>query len=167
MPWERGHSLARSVRRSQGWNGQPLSDEEVASLLGIRAVDLERSWAGSVAPVLGLAVREPENGIRLHFRKRNRAGLRFEAARLFCDELIAPDTDKWLPATDSRTSRQKIQRAFAAELLCPIDYLDEFLSGDYTQERIEDAAEHFGISPLAISSHLANNNRISRWANTL
>ena len=105
--------------------------------------------------------------MRLHFRKRNRAGLRFEAARLLCDELIAPDSDKWLPATDSRTSRQKIQRAFAAELLCPINSLDEFLSGDYTPERIEDAAEHFGISPLAISSHLANNNRISRWADAL
>ena len=105
--------------------------------------------------------------MRLHFRKRNRAGLRFEAARLLCDELIAPDGDQWLSATDSRTSRQKVQRAFAAQLLCPIEHLDEFLSGDYTQERIEDAAEHFGISPLAISSHLANNHRISRWANTL
>jgi hypothetical protein len=167
IPWERGHSLARTVRSSHGWNGQPLTDEEVASLLGIRAVDLRPSWIDSVAPVLGLAVRESENEIRLHFRKRNHAGLRFEAARLFCDELIAPDTDRWLPTTDSRTSRQKIQRAFAAELLCPINYLDEFLSGDYTQERIEDAAEHFGISPLAISSHLTNNNRVSHWANTL
>lgn len=167
MPWERGRSLARAVRKSQAWNGQPLSDEEVASLLGIRAVDLNHSWADSVAPVVGLAVRESGNEIRLHFRKRNRAGLRFEAARIFCDDLIAPDTDRWLPAIDSRTNRQKIQRAFAAELLCPINYLDEFLSGDYTQERIEDAAEHFGISPLAISSHLANNGRISRWANTI
>ena len=164
MPWERGRSLARSVRIRHGWNGQPLTDESVASLLGISVADLKPSWSDSAAPVLGLAIREPGNEMRLHFRKRNRAGLRFEAARLLCDELIAPDNDLWLPATDSRTSRQKIQRAFAAELLCPINSLDEFLSGDYTPERIEDAAEHFGISPLAISSHLANNNRISRWA---
>jgi hypothetical protein len=67
--------------------------------------------------------------------------------------------DQWLSATDSRTSRQKVQRAFAAQLLCPIEHLDEFLSGDYTQERIEDAAEHFGISPLAISSQLASGKR--------
>jgi hypothetical protein len=167
MPWERGRSLARDVRLSHGWNGQPLSDESVASLLGIRDSDLKPSWSDSAAPVVGLAIRESGNEMRLHFRKRNRAGRRFEAARLLCDELIAPDTDQWLSATDSRTSRQKVQRAFAAELLCPIENLDEFLSGDYTQERIEDAAEHFGISPLAISSHLANNKRISRWANTL
>jgi len=167
MPWERGRSLARDVRLSYGWNGQPLSDESVASLLGIREADLKPSRSDSVAPVVGLAVRESGNAMRLHFRKRNRAGLRFEAVRLLCDELIAPDSDQWLSATDSRTSRQKVQRAFAAQLLCPIEHLDEFLSGDYTQERIEDAAEHFGISPLAISSHLANNHRISRWANTL
>ena len=167
IPWERGRSLARAVRASHGWNGDPLSDESVASLLGIRKADWKPSWGDSAAPVLGLAIRESGNEMRLHFRKRNLAGLRFEVARLLCEELIAPDTDKWLPATGSRTSRQKIQRAFAAELLCPIESLDDFLSGDYTPERIEDAAERFGISPLAISSHLANHNRISRWANTL
>jgi hypothetical protein len=167
MPWERGRSLARAVRIRHGWDGQPLTDESVASLLGISGADLKPSWSDSAAPVLGLVIREPGNEMRLHFRKRNRAGLRFEAARLLCDELVAPDSDQWLPATDSRTSRQKIQRAFAAELLCPINSLDEFLSGDYTPERIEDAAERFGISPLAISSHLANNNRISRWADAL
>jgi len=164
IPWERGRSLARAVRLSQGWNGEPLTDESVASLLGIRKADLKPSWSDSAAPVLGLAIRKSGGEIRLHFRKRNLAGLRFEAARLLCDELIAPDSDKWLPATDSR---QKTQRAFAAELLCPIQSLDEFLSGDYTPERIEDAAERFGISPLAISSHLANNHRITRWPNNL
>jgi hypothetical protein len=141
VPWERGRSLARDVRLSYGWNGQPLSDESVASLLGIREADLKPSRNDNSSPVVGLAIRESGNAIRLHFRKRNRAWLRFEAARLLCDELIAPDSDRWLSATDSRTSRQKVHRAFAAQLLCPIEHLDEFLSGDYTQERIEDAAE--------------------------
>lgn len=166
-PWERGRSLARAVRQTYGWNGQPLDDDSVTSLLGIREVDLRPSLGDGNAPVLGLAVRESRDEIRLHFRKRNRAGLRFEAARLLCDELLAPENDRWLPTTDSRTSRQKIQRAFAAEFLCPIQSLDDFLSRDYSQERIEDAAEYFGISPLAVSSHLANNNRISSWANAL
>jgi hypothetical protein len=149
----------------------PLSEEPVRFLAdfaeSVPAEVFDPSRSDSVVSVVGLAIRESGNAMRLHFRKRNRAGLRFEAARLLCDELIAPDTDRWLSATDSRTSRQKVQRAFAAQLLCPIEHLDEFLSGDFTQERIEDAAEHFGISPLAISSHLANNLRISRWANTL
>jgi hypothetical protein len=165
-PWEQGRSLARAVRQTQGWNGQPLNDNLVASMLDLRAADLQPSRSVGAVPFLGLAVRESGNGVRLHFRKRNRAALRFEAARLFCDGLVAPEGDHWLPATDNKTSRQKVQRAFAAEFLCPIESLDDFLSGDYSQERIEDAAEHFGISPLAVSSHLAFNNRISSWANT-
>jgi SAM-dependent methyltransferase len=103
MPWERGRSLARDVRLSYGWNGQPLSDESVASLFGIRQADLKPSRSDSAPPVVGLAIRESGNAMRLHFRKRNRAGLRFEAARLLCDELIAPDSDQWLSATDSRS----------------------------------------------------------------
>ena len=165
-PWEQGRSLARAVRRIQGWNGQPLNDNSVASLLDIRATDLQPARNVGAVPFLGLAVRESGNGVRLHFRKRNRPALRFEAARLLCDALVAPASDYWLPATDNKTSRQKVQRAFAAEFLCPIESLDDFLSGGYSQERIEDAAEHFGISPLAVSSHLANNSRISSWANT-
>jgi hypothetical protein len=160
-PWEQGRSLARAVRSSQGWNGQPLNDESVGSLLGMRATDLAPTRSGESHPILGLAVRESGGELRMHFRKRNRVGRRFEAARLLCDELIAPQGDRWLPATNSRTNRQKIQRAFAAEFLCPIQSLDDFLSGDYSQDRIEEAAEHFGISPLAVSSHLANNGRIS------
>lgn len=165
-PWEQGRALAHGVRLSQGWNGQPLSDESVASLLGIRTADFQPAWSDSGPSVLGLGVRGSGDEVRLHFRKRTRVGRRFEAARFLCDEIMAPKSDHWLPATDSRTSRQKIQRAFAAEFLCPIQSLDDFLSGNYSQERIEDAAEHFGISPLAVTSHLANNNRISPW-NTL
>ncbi len=161
QPWEQGRSLAHAVRLSQGWNGRPLDDDSVGSLLGIRATDLQPSRIGGITPPLGLAVRESGGELRMHFRKRNRVGRRFEAARLLCDEIIAPPSDNWLPATDSRTSRQKIQRAFAAELLCPIQSLADFLEEDYSQERIEEAAEHFGISPLAVSSHLANNGRIS------
>jgi hypothetical protein len=165
-PWEQGRSIARAVRSIEGRNGQPLNDDSLASLLGIRAADLQPSRSDRSAPVPGLAVRESNDGLRLHFRKRNRAALRFEAARLLCDVLIAPASDNWLPVTDSKTSRQKTQRAFAAEFLCPIESLDDFLSGNYSQERIEDAAERFGISPLAVSSHLANHNRISPWANS-
>ena len=163
LPWERGRSLAHAVRAAAGFNGQPLDDRAIASLLGIAEADLQPSWSGAPAPALGLAVRKPGKGLHLHFRKRNRPGIRFEAARLLCDEIIAPPGDKWLPATDSATNRQKTQRAFAAELLCPIAHLDAFLAGDYSQASIEDAADHFGLSPLAVSSHLANNGRVAQW----
>jgi Zn-dependent peptidase ImmA (M78 family) len=77
---------------------------------------------------------------------------------------MAPSDDRWLPATDARTARQQKQRAFAAEFLCPIHAVESFLNEDYSQEAIERAAEHFGVSPLAMRSHLANNDRIERFA---
>ena len=56
---------------------------------------------------------------------------------------------------------QKMQRAFAAELLAPIEELKAFVGRDLLPERIEDAGEHFDISPLAIRSHLANHGLLS------
>ncbi len=62
--------------------------------------------------------------------------------------------------TDAGTSRQKLQRAFAAEFLCPIDSLRSYLGDEFRQEAFEDAAEHFGISEKAVTSHLANHHLI-------
>jgi Zn-dependent peptidase ImmA (M78 family) len=50
-----------------------------------------------------------------------------------------------------------MQRAFAAEFLCPIEALRAFLDDDVSNEAIEDAGEHFSVSPLAVRSHLALN----------
>jgi Zn-dependent peptidase ImmA (M78 family) len=96
----------------------------------------------------------------LFFRRRNRPGRRFEAARFIAEQLQAPTTDRWLAATDARTARQKTQRAFAAELLCPIDVLRSELAGDYGDEALEEAAERFGISVRAVQSQLANHDLI-------
>jgi hypothetical protein len=46
--------------------------------------------------------------------------------------------------------------AFAAEFLCPINELTDFLRDDFSNEAIEDAGESFGISPTAVRSHLVN-----------
>jgi Zn-dependent peptidase ImmA (M78 family) len=71
---------------------------------------------------------------------------------------LAQSEDAWLPSTDTKTVRQKVQRAFAAEFLCPIDHLMTFL-GDtgITEAALDDAADYFGVSPLAVRSHLENN----------
>ena len=59
--------------------------------------------------------------------------------------------------SDLATATQKRQRAFAAELLCPIDALVEFLDGDYSESAQEDAADHFEVSETTIAALLANN----------
>ena len=85
---------------------------------------------------------------------------RFEAARLLSDFMFASMKDRWLPATDAKTVRQKLQRAFSAEFLCPISSLKHLLQGDYSSDSLDEAGYYFGVSPLAIRSHLANHGLI-------
>ncbi|HZO53713.1 MAG TPA: hypothetical protein VFB63_13440, partial [Bryobacteraceae bacterium] len=74
---------------------------------------------------------------------------------------LVPAAETWLPATDSKSSRQKIQRSFAAEFLCPIETLTDFLDGDYSPELVEEAAERFGVSELAVETQLVNHGLLS------
>ncbi len=157
-PWIQGRRLAEKVRAALGLQPKPISDKDLSELLGVRASDLAPEAAAHGRNIrLTLGVRQPgADGIKLLFRKRNRPGRRFEAARLLADHLMAPQSDRWLPAADTKTSRQKRQRAFAAEFTCPIVWLQNELGGDFSNESIEDAAEKASVSPLAVRSNLAN-----------
>ena len=138
-----------------------MSDEELASVLNIPADRLRRPAVATSRPHLGLAIRNgQQDHLKLLFRKRNRPALRFEAARFVAEEILTPKQESWLPATDTSTARQKVQRAFAAEFLCPIGALRDFLNGDFSPEAIEEAGEYFGVSELAVKSHLANHRQI-------
>ncbi len=74
---------------------------------------------------------------------------------------MADTNDRWLPVTDAKTARQKMQRAFAIEFLCPIQSLTAFLGDDFSSDATEEAAEHFGVSHTAVETHLVNNGLLS------
>ncbi len=158
--WERGWLLARRARSVWGFHLEPISNAAFSDILN---ADIAQQLDGVHDRIpLGLAVREPgSNELNLHFRRSNYTGRRFEAARFLADHVLAPSKDRWLPETDAKTARQKIQRAFAAEFLCPIEGLKAFLDNEFSNESIENAGLHFGVSPLAVRSHLANNGVIS------
>jgi hypothetical protein len=160
-PWQRARHLATSVRRSLCLGVEPLDDKTLSELLRISPDDLDDK--PSMDASMGLAVRTGnDRDLKLLFHKRNRPARRFEAARILADYLSAAESDRWLPITDATTARQKVQRAFAAEFLCPIDSLRSYLGNEFLSEAFEDAAEHFGISEMAIKSHLANHHLIPR-----
>jgi hypothetical protein len=160
-PWQRARYLASAVRRSLGLGAEPLNDETLAGLLQISPNDLSANQ--SVHAPMGLAVRTgSDQDLKLLFHKRNKPARRFEAARFIGDYLSAEGTDRWFPITDAATARQKLQRAFAAEFLCPIASLRLYLGNEFLPEAFEDAAEYFGISEMAIKSHLANHHLIPR-----
>jgi hypothetical protein len=160
-PWTRGWLLARLARSVWGHHLEPMSDEELSEILNADITKATKPFNGKMP--LGLAVRSGPGSSELNFffRRSNKPGRRFEAARFLADHLLAPLEDRWLPETDAKTARQKTQRAFAAEFLCPIEGLRKYLNNDFSSDAIENAGLHFAVSPLAIRSHLANNGLIS------
>lgn len=58
--------------------------------------------------------------------------------------------------------RQKAQRSFAAELLCPFDAIMEMLRGDCSGENLSDIAERFQVSELTIRTQLVNHKILER-----
>jgi len=161
VPWERGRELAKLVRKACGLGSGPIVDRDLAGFLKIPEEELQRTTSTGIRPPVGLAIRNGDDGrVKLLFRKRNGPALRFEAARFLAEMISAPETDHWLPTTDSTTARQKVQRAFAAEFLAPIEALRDFLKGDFSTEAIEVGSEYFGVSELAVKSHLANHGDI-------
>jgi Zn-dependent peptidase ImmA (M78 family) len=94
--------------------------------------------------------------------KRHPMSRRFHLMRLVAEHIHADEQEGLLPSTDSVTSRQKFQRAFAQELLCPAQDLMEHLrirpdSQDIpapTEDDMLEAADRFGVSTVMVQSIL-------------
>ncbi|MBV5327846.1 MAG: hypothetical protein JZU65_09435 [Chlorobium sp.] len=82
--------------------------------------------------------------------------------RLVGDRLYSPDTDKFLPVTTVNTARQKFQRAFAQEFLCPSNALKDFIGEDFGEEKLDEAAHYFNVSTRVIETTLVNKGFIDR-----
>ncbi len=125
----------------------------MADLLGVRTEMLDDGCDDGDA-VASLVLRDA-GGQRLHLRRRGATGRRFEAARLLADS-VAGHAQGWLIAADTPTGRQKLQRAFAAELLAPRATVGELVPGSGGEREVELAARHFDVSPMMIQRQLQN-----------
>ncbi len=158
-PWEIGAGAANTLRRREGLGDNPVSDRRLAALYGVE----ERALADGIANgEMAFALHEGDRGSRAVLRSKWKTGRRFEVARLLADSLLVPTEDRLRPATGAYTYRQKMQRAFAAELLCPVESLVRFLEEDFSEDAREEAAERFGVSPLAVTSVLVNHGFVNR-----
>jgi hypothetical protein len=162
FPWEYGRHLAKETRRHLSISSESISNDIFQNLVGTNVTTSEEMSSNkNEFPIAFATKTDDHGGVKLHLRPRSITSRRFEMARVFADALIAlGNGDRWHPITDTSTCRQKIQRAFAAEFLCPIDRLIDFMGGNYSDIMQEYAAEHFNVSPLAVRSHLANNDII-------
>jgi hypothetical protein len=153
--WRRAAEAANIARRHWGLGSGPISDPQLLELFELPNTMFEENQVlnSSGFPV---ALRT-ERGIKVALTKKRITGKRFALARMLADELYAPAEDKLLPITDSKTARQRFQRAFAQEFLCPFSSLEEELGERVVNEEfIEDMAEHYRVSPQTVSYLLQN-----------
>jgi len=155
LPWDLGFDLAREARKVWGISG-PLLNKTLYEIMGIPSNSFEA--APVIGSGIGLGWKSPDNTARFCMNKSHPKARRFMASRFICENIAAPTTDVLLPSTNQKTARQKVQRAFAAELLCPIQEILKYCDGDYSDDILDEVASIFDVSPLVVKSQLRNKN---------
>ena len=156
---EVGVNLAQLVRTLHVQHDGPITDKELGELCSISAEIFGPRTTDN--KTIAYSLRENSDKDRLVFRSRYSAGRRFEAARVFSDRAIAGD-EALAVATGTKTYRQKAQRSFAAEFLAPITSVVEFCESDFSEARLQEAADYFSVSSMLIESLLKNNGYLPR-----
>lgn len=165
LPLEKGYAIAAMARHY--WELKPgkVSTGTLAELFGVPEKKLVQSDASTELPVSAGFRGKDEGDFAVWLNKSWSTGRRFELARLVGDHLYSRDEEWLLPATGAKTARQKIQRAFAQQFLCPIDDLKAFLNTERPNtEQMEAAAREFEVSPLLVRNTLVNHGMIERSA---
>jgi hypothetical protein len=157
-PWQQGQAAAYALRAKWQFDSKPISDEGLADRLNIspnKLLDVKErapfSFALSAGGKLGFVLN------RLHSHSR-----RFDTARLIGDHIGFDISNPLRPATWAVTNRQKFQRAFAAEFLCPSEMIRERFSGKLEPGRIGDTvaelSTEYKVSEQLILHHMENRN---------
>jgi hypothetical protein len=157
-PWRLAVDNARVLRNEIGNINDPIDTKTLFDLLGVASSAIDQ-WEPTGRSSVSVGIPTGEQNIKFVPRKKHPISKRFELSR-YVGDFIHTGSNQWLTNTDLGTSRQRFQRAFAAEFLCPINGLVNFLESDFSEEAIEDAAEHFNVSDQTITSLLANNHYI-------
>jgi Zn-dependent peptidase ImmA (M78 family) len=89
---------------------------------------------------------------------------RFDLARLIGDLILDEIDEPLIPIMRSFSYRQKRQRAFAAEFLCPFDHARPQLDIELSEESQECVAAEYRVSPMVVRTQLVNNGLLEREA---
>ena len=80
-----------------------------------------------------------------------------------CAAVHVGKAGSWLPCTNVSTVRQKFQRAFAQEFLCPYwDLIEWMNTTSPNDETMEAATEHFDVSSLLVNTVMVNHSHRPR-----
>lgn len=159
VAWKAGALAAHKLRQFANLRDGAVGNRRLAEIAAVGQDILARS--NTDLPMSVMLDTNDFSG-KINLQNRHPMSRRFELARLVGDRVFWPDKEKLAVATSSQTYRQKFQRAFAGEFLCPFEALKEVLDGDYSPDSIEEAADHFQVSPLLVRTHLVNKNLLPR-----
>lgn len=161
--WRWGKRAAQEIRAQESLDGKLISDTTLAGFAGTvsNAVSSQHGHSSKISFALDI-----DGSTKVSLRSPWNTARRFDLARLTGDRVlhkqINTPTEPLLPATRASSYRQKAQRAFAAELLSPFDFVDAMLDGDYSEEKQDTVAKYFDVSPLTIQTQLLNHGCITR-----
>lgn len=164
-PWQRAYRAADAVREHWAFAPGALSNRQLADALGTDEQCLFTPGTAMQCPISAGFRDDHSDQFAVTLAARTPTGRRFAVARLLGDDLATAAAERLLPATATKTARQKFQRAFAQQLLCPIADLKTFLDTDQpSDDQIEEAATEFDVSPLLIRTTLVNHGLLDRQA---
>lgn len=156
---DRAAEAAKALRKQEKLGQEPISDQKLAEMAGVS----EKIWtSGGEKFPIGFMLDVSVGDGRIVLRAPRQTGRRFDLARLLGDRIAGGVNEEFRPATEAATYRQKLQKVFATEFLCPFDAVDAMAGGDYSTDRTEEIADHFNVSPLTVRAALANHRRIPR-----
>ena len=161
--WRVGKELAKMLRLQEKSNVQKISNRQLAQYAGVNESSITDGT--SYWEKMSFCFKNDGEVAKLTLRPKWETGRRFELARLIGDCLARESwslpKERLFPATGTSSYRQRLQRAFSAELLCPIEHIDEITGKDYSPEMQKKAADEFNVSEQVVSWQIWNNNRIS------
>ena len=157
IPWRRAEQAARIAR--EVWDlSVPISTDQLSDLFRITEKQFS-DWreTNQKSLIAGFRDYDSPSAFRISWNSNYPTSRRFALARLVADHITAPDNESLLPGTRSITSRQKFQRAFAQEFLCPFESLQQQLGYETpSSDDVHSVAEYFNVSPLMIQTTLVN-----------
>ncbi len=159
---KRGADAACAVRKSAQLGAASISNIRLAELAGVDPAALTEVKDVGERHKISYALDTNASAGRVVLNSKWKAGRRFALARLLGDRLAGDSDGRLFPATNSYTYRQKLQRSFAAELLCPFEALRDMLHNDFSTEAIDDVAKYFDVSEWTVRTLLLNHGLIGR-----
>lgn len=151
-PWQMAQDAAAHLRKILGVEVGEFKNESFADTFKTRWEDLKSASATCRQLKYGARIGD-EKKAHISLQFSSESDRRFELARQFGDAIWQRDANFGI-VSRSKTDRQKFQRAFANNLLCPIDSIQNIISDATDSLSINEASRQLNVRSSVIRNQL-------------